>query len=218
MGLPDRRTVVSAVLLKSRLYGRVARWKLPLRKWHMTACLEFAKTHWKHSESLRQKILWSGDENWTLWLDCKAFAKAQTEHSSSPIEHHPQQEAWWWQHRAMGMLFSCRDWETCKDWGNNEWSQIQANPWGEPTEEGKRTWTVVNIYVPAGQWPQAYRQSPDLNLIENLKKTWRLLFTNTPQKHDRAWANLQGRMRENPQIQMYKAHTDIPKKTRIFYQ
>ena len=37
-------------------------------------------------------------------------------------------------------------------------------------------------------------------------------------KHDRAWANLQGRMRENPQIQMYKAHTDIPKKTRIFYQ
>ena len=39
-------------------------------------------------------------------------------------------KASWWQHHAMGMLFSSSDWETCKDRGNNEWSQIQANPWG----------------------------------------------------------------------------------------
>jgi hypothetical protein len=33
---------------------------------------------------------------------------------------------WWWQHNAMGMIFSGRDWETGKDRGNNEWSKIQA--------------------------------------------------------------------------------------------
>ena len=43
MGEPARRTTISAVLHKSRLYGRVARQKPLLRKRHMTAPLEFAK-------------------------------------------------------------------------------------------------------------------------------------------------------------------------------
>ena len=55
---PDRRTTISAALNKSRLYGRVARRNPPLRKWHKTACLEFAKRHVEDSENLRERILW----------------------------------------------------------------------------------------------------------------------------------------------------------------
>ena len=29
--------------------------------------------------------------------------------------HHPHGEAWWWQHYAVGMFFSGRDWETSQD-------------------------------------------------------------------------------------------------------
>uniref|UniRef100_UPI00358ED883 C-C motif chemokine 13 n=1 Tax=Myxine glutinosa TaxID=7769 RepID=UPI00358ED883 len=58
MGEPAGKTTVSAFLHKSRLYGRVARQKLLLRKRQMTACQEFAKKHVKDSESMRQKILW----------------------------------------------------------------------------------------------------------------------------------------------------------------
>ena len=56
MGEPARRTTVSAALHKSRLYGRVARWKPLLKKRHMTAHLEFAKRHVKDSESLRKRF------------------------------------------------------------------------------------------------------------------------------------------------------------------
>ena len=91
------------------------------------------------------------------------------------------------------MLFSRRDWETCKDRGNKECSQIQANPWGEPASEYKRPQTAVKIYIPTGQWPKHTAkstlewpqtkkvkvlewpsQSPDLNPIENLWKHWKI--------------------------------------------
>ena len=47
MGEPAGRTTISAALHKSRLYGRVARQKLLLRKRDMTAHLEFAKRNVK---------------------------------------------------------------------------------------------------------------------------------------------------------------------------
>ena len=44
MGEPSRRTTISAALHQSDFYGRVARRKPLLRKRHMTARLEFAKS------------------------------------------------------------------------------------------------------------------------------------------------------------------------------
>ena len=109
---PAKRPTISAALHESRLYGWVAKWKPLLRKRHMTACLEFAKRHVKHWEhEAKDSVVW-WDENWTLWPECKAQRLAETEHSSSPIEHHPYREAWWLQHHALKMLFSGRDWET----------------------------------------------------------------------------------------------------------
>ena len=61
MGEPAGRTTISAALHKSRLYGRVGRQKPLLRKRHMTAHLEFSKSHVKDSESRRKKILWSDE-------------------------------------------------------------------------------------------------------------------------------------------------------------
>ena len=47
IGAPVERTTISAALHKSKLYGKVTRWKPLLRKRHMTAHLEFAKKHVK---------------------------------------------------------------------------------------------------------------------------------------------------------------------------
>ena len=85
MGEPARWTTISAALLKSRLYGRVARWKPLLRKRHMTAYLKFAKRHMKDSESMRQKILWSNDTKIELLgLNAKHYVWQKL---STP--HHP---------------------------------------------------------------------------------------------------------------------------------
>ena len=56
MGEPSRRTVISAALPQSGLYGRVARRK-PLSRRHMTPCMEFAKRHLKGSDHEKQDSL-----------------------------------------------------------------------------------------------------------------------------------------------------------------
>jgi hypothetical protein len=43
-------------------------------------------------------------------------------------QYHPYGEAWWWQHYAVGMFFSGRDWETSQDQGKDEWSKVQRDP------------------------------------------------------------------------------------------
>ncbi|KAG2462686.1 TCB1 transposase, partial [Polypterus senegalus] len=60
-GEASRRTIISAAIHQSGLYGRVARWKPLLSKRHMAARLEFAKRHLKDSETMRNKILWSDE-------------------------------------------------------------------------------------------------------------------------------------------------------------
>ncbi|WP_368877426.1 hypothetical protein [Klebsiella pneumoniae] len=57
MGEPSRRTIISAALHQSGLYGRVARLKPLLSKRHMTASLEFAKRHIKDSDHEKQDSL-----------------------------------------------------------------------------------------------------------------------------------------------------------------
>ena len=42
--------------------------------------------------------------------------------------HHPYGEAWWWQHHAVGMFFSGRDWETSQDRGKDERGKVQGDP------------------------------------------------------------------------------------------
>ena len=128
-------------------FGEWPDWSHSWKKGTWQHAWSLQKVMWK-AESMRQKILWSDEMKIELWPECKALRLVETEHSSSPINHHPYPEAWWWQHHAMGMLFSSRNWETCKDRWNNEWSQIQENPWGEPASECKRALTAAKVYVP----------------------------------------------------------------------
>jgi transposase len=56
MGEPFRRTTISAALHQSGIYGRMAGRKPLLSKRHMTALLEFAKSHLKDSDHDETKI------------------------------------------------------------------------------------------------------------------------------------------------------------------
>ena len=117
---PSRRTTISAALYQSGLYGRVARRKPLFSKRQMTARLEFAKRHLKDSQTMRNKILWSDETKIEIFdLNAKRhFWRKPT----------PYGVAWWWQHNAVGMFFSCRDRETSQDRGKAERSKVQRDP------------------------------------------------------------------------------------------
>ena len=85
MGEPARRITISAALHKSRLYGRVAKWKKLLRKRHMTAHLEFAKRHVKDPKSTRKNICWSDETKIELF---GLYAKNYVWQKPSTV-HHP---------------------------------------------------------------------------------------------------------------------------------
>jgi hypothetical protein len=54
---------------------------------------------------MRNKILWSDETKIELFgLICQASLPEET-------CHHPYSEAWWWQHHAVGIFVSVRDWE-----------------------------------------------------------------------------------------------------------
>ena len=60
MGGPSRRTIISAALHQSELYGRVARRKPLLSKWHDSPLGVFQNAP-KDSQTLRNKIIWSDE-------------------------------------------------------------------------------------------------------------------------------------------------------------
>ena len=65
---------------------------------------------------MRNKILWSdGTKTERFGLNAK--------HNLEEIWHHLYSEAWWWQHHAVGMFFSGRDWETSQDRGKDDLSK-----------------------------------------------------------------------------------------------
>ncbi len=52
----------------------------------------------------------------------------KTRHCSSPVQYSPNSEAWWWQHHAVGVFFSCRDRTTGCNRGKDECGQVQGYP------------------------------------------------------------------------------------------
>ena len=208
---------------------------MPEKKAHDSTPAVCKKAHvrlWDHEA--KDSVVW-WDENGTLRPECKALHLAETEHSSSPIEHHPHLETWWWQHTDMGMLFSGSDWGTFKDRGNNEWSQnagkssrrtcfgvqktfgcgedLHSNGTMIPNTQPKqhwngfrtRKWKCLSGPTKGQTW---------IPLIIICGKTWRLLFTDTLHT---TWQNLSkserknGRKSPNPDVQSWyrQTHEDV---------
>ena len=64
---------------------------------------EFAKTHLKDSQTVRNKIYWSDETKIEMFgLNSK---RHEIRHYSSPAQYHPNGEAWWLQYHALGFFF-----------------------------------------------------------------------------------------------------------------
>ncbi len=125
MGESCRKSTITAALHQLGLYGRVARRKPLLSARHMKACMEFAKKHLKDSKMVTNKIIWSDETKIELFgLKSKRYVwrKPGTAHHLS--QYSPNSEAWWWQHHAVGVFFSCRDRTTGCNRGKDEFGQV----------------------------------------------------------------------------------------------
>ena len=71
---------------------------------------------------MKNKIIWSDETKIELFgLNAKVSCLEET-------WHNPYGEAWWWQHHAVGIFFSGRNWETSQDRGKDERRKVQRDP------------------------------------------------------------------------------------------
>ena len=69
------------------------------------------------------------------WLNYLAWMPSVTSGGNLP------RSLWWWQHHAVGMFFSSRDWETSQDQGKDKWCNVERDPWSpERSGAGSQTW------------------------------------------------------------------------------
>ncbi len=145
MGESCRKSTITAALHQSGLYGRVARRKPLLSARHM-------KAHMEDSKMVTNKILWSDETKIELFgLNSKRYVWRKTRHCSSPVQYSPNSEAWWWQHHAVGVFFSCRDRTTGCNRGKDECGQVQGYPGRKASPECSGPQTGPKVYLPTRQ-------------------------------------------------------------------
>ncbi len=148
MGESCRKSTITAALHQSGLYGRVARRKPLLSARHMKARMEFAKKHLKDSKMVTNKILWSDETKIELFgLNSKRYVWRKP----GTVQYSPNSEAWWWQHHAVGVFFSCRDRTTGCNRGKDECGQVQGYPGRKPSPECSGPQTGPKVYLPTRQ-------------------------------------------------------------------
>ena len=150
--------------------------------------------------------------------------------------HPPNTSLLWsmWQHHAMGMLYSGRDWETGKYRGNSEWRQIQKNLdenlfqsanelrlvqrfTFQQNNDSKHIAKVMLESFKTRMWKSmsGLDKAQTWNPLKICGKTWILLFTASPHltlQSLRKYARKNGRTFSNPDVQSWHS-TDMPKKT-----
>ena len=58
-------------------------------------------------------------KNKILWCDETKIELYDLNARLEETWHHPYGEAWWWEHNAVEMFFSGRDWKTSQDRGKD---------------------------------------------------------------------------------------------------
>ena len=86
--------------------------------------------------------------NKTLWSDEIKIELSGLNTKSHVWRTIPYREVWW-QHHALGMFFSGKDWETSQDWGKVQRSLMK-------TCSGPQTGVLVHL--PTGQRSKAHSQ------------------------------------------------------------
>ena len=67
--------------------------------------------------------------------------------------HHPYGEAWWWQHHAVGMFFSGREWEASQEHSTERSLMktcsrvLRTSDWGEGSYSIELLWRDLKIVV-----------------------------------------------------------------------
>ena len=130
-----------------------------------------------------------------------------------------------------GDVFNGRDWKTSQDWGKDERSKIQRDPWWKPAPERSGPQTGTKIHLPTAQRSYVNSQvkagvasgqvsefpwvaQPELGLEPDrtsLERPENSCAKTLPIEPDRAWEDLQKGMGETPQIQLYQACSITPK-------
>lgn len=130
------------------LFGRMARRKLLLKKANIKSCLGIARSHVTKPETLWKKMLWSTE----LWPEKNVLCLAQTKHTNT-LEKKRN---------------NCCQPKQCG------WSQIQANPSGEPVLVNAQYLFRVTIHFHQDNDPHHAAQADEM--------TWkvRLAPTNAP--------------------------------------
>ena len=135
----------------------------PFQKWCMQIfCVKFTSQLWGPwsfqkgtwtTQSARQKILWSNETN-LAWMQSAMSGENQAQLITRLTPSLP----WSMVEAALcyGDVFRGRNCETGKDRGNNEWNQIQANPWWDPAsdwgEDLHSSRTITTSIQPKQHW------------------------------------------------------------------
>ena len=204
MGESSTKSTITAALHQSGLYGRVARRKPFLSARHMKARIEFAKKHMKDSQTMRNKILWSDETKIELFgVNSKRYVwrKPGTAHhlpNTIPTVKHGGGSI---------MLWGC-----FSAAGTGQLVAIE----GKMNAAKYRDILEENLFQSALDLRLGrrftFQQDNDHKLTAKITKECGCPPTFNIQP-DGTGEDLQGRMAEDPQIQVWKTCCIIPKKT-----
>lgn len=74
----------------------------------------------------------------------KPFVRRKTRHWSSPAQYNSHGERWWWEHRALGVFFSCGHRTTGSIWRKDKCSKIYKYPGRKPLLDSD--WPEISPY------------------------------------------------------------------------